>query len=81
MQQPPPLIRDVAQLMTDLSTYFALSNQAAGDMDIRALVARWLHGKLITLDNATALAARTANLEDQTTWSKTLVQLDPLAGA
>ncbi len=70
---------DIAQLKIDLAAYFALANQGAGDVDIRALFVRWLHGQLVNLDRPTALAARTSNLEDPMTWGKALADVDPLA--
>ena len=71
---------DVTQLLADLTTYFALQ-QSNHDVDVRQLVVRWLAGKLINLDQQTAAAFRYANLEDPTCWDKTLVAVDPLAGA
>jgi hypothetical protein len=68
---------DVTQLLTDLQTYFALQ-QSPPDVNVRSLFVRWFHGKLITLDGATAQAARTSNLEDPACWGKSLTQIDPL---
>jgi len=71
---------DVTQLLTDLRTYFALQ-QPRPDQDIRALFVRWFAGQIINLDAATARAMRTSNLEDPTTWRKTLPAIDDLAGS
>jgi hypothetical protein len=70
---------DIATLLADLTTYFALY-EGAGDIDIRALAVKHLYGSLINLDAATAQAARTSNVEDPWAWRGPLVQLDPLAG-
>lgn len=71
---------DMVQLLADLTTYFNLQ-QAGRDVDIRGLAIRWIAGKLINLDAQTAAAFRYANLEDPGVWDKTLVAVDPLAGA
>jgi len=69
---------DVTQLLADLTTYFSLQ-QAGGDMDIRRLFVVWFLGQLINLDNQTARAVRTSNLEDPKAWGATLSALDDKA--
>ena len=71
---------DVTQLLADLQTYFALQGDVY-DVDIRALFVRWFHGKLVNLDEQTALAAQTTNKEDPLAWTATLGELDPQASA